>query len=230
MAFPTKVQLTSGIGLYLQKSLPNRVLPVVTVTTSAAVTIGAITIPVTAIVAPTGLGLGTGAVIIQQGDTLTFDSTIPTTVTVASDVVAGDLVINVLPTIAAIQSGNSATSNGFLLMLGADDASFKIGDKLVSTRSFESGAFDENVKVMLSGEISVSGFYRIGDPCIAQVVAPAALSLDSEVAFKLVYPNKEFRSGFGLVQGFEDSNKLDDIRKFKYSLKCNGAFVTGTLP
>lgn len=230
MPFPTKVQLTSGIGLYLQKSLPNRVLPTITVTTTTAVTVGALTIPVTAIVAPVGLGSGATDVLIQQGDKLTFNSTTPTTVTVTSDVKVGDAVVNVLATLTAIQSGNSATSNGFLLMLGADDASFKIGDKVISTRGFDSGIYDENVKVMLSAEMSISGFYRIGDPCIAQVVAPASLTLDTEVAWKLIYPNKEFRSGFGLVQGFEDGNKLDDIRKYKFSLKCNGVFQTGTLP
>lgn len=229
MPFPTAVQLTSGIQLFVQKSLPNRVLPTITLTTSALVAIGATSIPVTAVVAPVGLGLPVGSVLIQQGDSFTFNSTVPTKVKVSKDVIAGDLFVEVEPTLTAIQSGNIATSNGFLQLLGANDAGFKIGDKLVPTRSFESGIYDENVKVMLSAEISVSGFYRIGDPCIKQVIAPASQTLDTEIAFKLVYPNKEFRSGFGLVQGFEDGNKLDDIRNYKFTLKCNGIFQTGTL-
>ena len=228
MPFPTAVQTTSGIRLLVQRSLPDRVLPVITMTTTAAVAAGLTTIPITALVAPVGAGYAVGDVLMQEGDSFTFNSTIPTRVTLTANVLAGATSISVLPTVTAIQSGNIATSNGFLLLLGANDASFKIGDKLVPTRAFESGIYDENIKVMLSAEISVSGFYRVGDPSIRQVVEPASLTLDREVAWRLVYPNGQFRSGFGLVQGFEDSNKLDDIRGFKFTLKCNGAFQTDT--
>lgn len=232
MAFPTAVQLTANLKLLIQKSLPNRVLPTITVTTTAAAIVGATSVVVTAVAAPTGftIPLPTGAVLIQEGDTILFNSTVPSLCTVTTSVKAGDTSINVLPLINAVQSGNTATSNGFLRLLGAEDAGFKIGDKIIPTRAFEDGPFDSNVKVMLSAEISVKGFYRIGDPCIAQIIEPASLNLGEEVAWQLIYPNKQYRSGFALVQGFADDNKLDAIRGYSFTLKCNGPFQTGTLP
>ena len=229
MAFPTAVGVTAGTQLYLQRSLPNRVLPTILLTTTAAVTVGALTIAVTAVVAAAGLNSGTTDVLIQQGDKVTFNSTVPTTVTIASDVRAGDAVINVLPVIAAIQSGNTATSNGFLLLLGAEDLTWKITDKVIPTISMESGIYSEEIKVRLGGEISLNGFFRIGDPCIRQVLTPCATSLTQELAFKLVYPTLEYKSGFAILKGYEEGGKIDTIRTFKGSLMCNGPFQLGTL-
>ena len=229
MPFPTAVAITAGTQLYLQRSLPNRILPTIILTTTAAVTVGAISIAVTAVVPAVGLGSVVGDVLIQQGDKVTFNSTTPTTVTITKDVKAGDLFVEVLPTLTAIQSGNSATSNGFLLMLGADDLSFKISDQTVKTTSFESGDFSEEVKVRLGGEVSLNGFFRIGDPCAKQVLLPAANSLTLEVAFKLIYPTKEYKSGFALVKGYEEGGKLDQIRTLKATLMCNGVFQQGVL-
>lgn len=229
MPFPTAVAITAGTQLFLQRSLPNRVLPTVTLTTTAAAIVGATQIAVTAVVPAVGLGSLPGDVLIQQGDKVTFNSTIPTTVTISDDVKAGDLFVKVLPIATAIQSGNTATSNGFLLLLGADDLSFKISDQTVKTTSFESGDFSEEVKVRLGGEISLNGFFRIGDPCAKQVLLPAANSLVLEVAFKLIYPTREFKSGFALVKNYEEGGKLDQIRTLKATLMCNGAFQQGVL-
>lgn len=230
MPFPTAVAITAGTQLYLQRSLPNRVLPTITVTTSAAVATGLSIIPVTAVIAPVGAGYAAGDVLIQQGDKLTFNSTTPSTVTVTQDVKAGDTSINVAPTTVAIQSGNTASSNGFLLLLGADDLSWKVSDKTVPTTSMESGIYTEEQKVRLGGEISLNGFFRIGDPCARQVLIPCANSLDLEVAFKLVYPTKEFKSGFAMLKGYEEGGKLDAIRTYKGTLMCQGEFVQGVLP
>ena len=229
MPFPTNVAITAGTALYLQRSLPNRILPTILLTTSATVAIGAITIPVTAVVAATGLNSATTDVLIQQGDKVTFNSTVPTIVTVASDVKAGDLVLNVLPVVTAIQSGNTATSNGFLLLLGADDLSWKVTDQTVKTTSMESGIYSEEQKVRLGGEITLNGLFRIGDPCAGQVLVPCANSLTLEVAFKLVYPTKEYKSGFAILKGYEEGGKLDQIRTYKGQLMCNGIFQQGVL-
>lgn len=229
MPFPTAVAITAGTQLYLQRSLPNRVLPIITLTTTALVAIGATQIAVAAVVPAVGLGSVAGDVIIQQGDKLTFNSTIPTIVTVTKDVKAGDLFVECLPTLTAIQSGNTATSNGFLLLLGADDLSFKISEQTVKTTSFESGIYTEEQKVRLGGEVSLNGFFRIGDPCAKQVLLPAANSLDLEVAFKLVYPTKEFKSGFAILKGYEEGGKLDQIRTYKGTLMFNGTFQQGTI-
>lgn len=230
MPFPTAVELTAGTKLFVQRSLPNRVLPTVNVTTSAAVIVGAKTIAVTAIVAASGLGSVAGDVLIQQGDKLTFNSTVPTTVTVSQDVIAGDLLINVLPVTTVIQSGNTATSNGFLMMLGVDDLSWKVSDKTIPTTSMESGIFTEEVKVRLGAEVSLSGFFRKGDPAAKQVLIPCANSLDLEVAFRIEYPDRKYRSGFALLKNWEEGGKLDQIITFKGTLMCQGAFEQGVLP
>lgn len=231
MGFPTAVELTAGTKLFVQRSLPNRVLPTITVTTTAAVTANSTSIPVMAVVPAVGLGSLPGDVLIQQGDVLTFNSTpTPTKVVVAEDVFVGATSIKVLSVPTAIQSGNTAVSNGFLLMLGVDDLSWKVSDKSIPTVGMDSGIYSEEVKVRLGGEYSLSGFFRKGDPAAKQVLIPCANSLDLEVAFKVIYPDRKFRSGFALLKSYEEGGKLDQIITYKGTLVCQGAFEQGYLP
>lgn len=228
MGFPTNVELTSGSKLLIQRSLPNRVLPTITVTTTAAVTANSTSIPVMAISPAVGLGSLPGDVLIQQGDILIFNSTpLPTKVVVAEDVFSGNTSIKVLPVPTVIQSGNTATSNGFLLLLGVDDLSWKVNDKTISTTSMESGEWTEEQKVRLGAEISLNGFFRLGDPAIKQVLIPCATSLEIEVAFKLISPSKQFKQGFAMLKGWQEGGKLDAIKTFQGTLMVQGAFTQG---
>ena len=205
--------------------------PTVAFTTSPG--IGATVISVT--VVPTSLFVAgqttafykTADTVIQQGDKLTFNSTIPQTVTVANDVLLGATSITLTaPLVNALQAGNVATSNGLLAVQGVDTADFKLGDKKVSTRSLSSGLWDENRKVMLSGSFSVSGIYRVGDDAQDQVFLPA--SLDTfEVYCKLVYPDGRFRQGYAMISDYAEPIKLDDIVKFSATINMNGAVSFG---
>jgi hypothetical protein len=228
MAFPTDTVLTANSALYLQKSIGQRTPPTATVTTSGIVASGATTIPITPVVSPTGLLLTAGQVVIQQGTSLTFNSTTPTTIILAQDIKVGDTAaIPVAPTTNAMQSGNTATSIGALRLLGAEDLSFSLTDKTVPTRSFENGLWMDERKVTLGGEIAIKGFYRVGDPCFTQIILPLATSAD-ECYFKSIYPDKTYRQGYALLQGYKEENQLDNIRRYSFNLKAVGPVTFGT--
>ena len=228
MPFSTATILTAGTNLFLQRSIGDRTLPIITVTVGVGgASIGGTSIPITALTAPTGLAYSAGQVVIQQGDRLTFNSTVPQTITVAQDVILGaTTIIPAVVLTAALQAGNVAISNGFLAIQGADTADFKLGDKKVSTRSLSSGLWDENRKVMLSGTASVSGIYRVGDPAFDKIVLPACTDT-FEVFCKIVYPDGDFRSGYAFLGDFQEPIKIDEIRKFSFSLNFNGQVTFG---
>lgn len=227
MPLPTNIILTAGTKLYLQRTIGNRTLPTATVTTTSAVTAGSSSIPITAVTSPSGLSLATGDVVIQQGTKITFNSTIPETVTLAADVVVGSTTITtVAPTVNAIQSGNTATSNGALLLLGVENLGFTITDQTVSAMSMENGFFDENVKTRIGGSIPVSGFYRQGDPCFNQVILPTALS-EKEVYVKMLRPDLNFRTGWAFIKSYKEDNKNSDIARYSFELMMNGSFSFG---
>jgi hypothetical protein len=231
MPLPTDIILTAGTKLYLQRSVGNRTLPTATISTSAAVTAGALSIPVTAVTSPVGLGLSAGDIVVQQGTKVTFNSTpTPTTVTLAQDLKVGDTAL--IPTVGvanALQSGNTATSSGLLLLLGVENLGFTITDKTVDAMSMESGYFMEAVKTSIGGSIPVSGFNRKGDPCFEEVIIPTALS-EKEVYVKLVRPDLVTRFGWAFVKNYKEDNKSQDIARYSFELSMNGAFGIGTEP
>lgn len=187
--------------------------------------IGATSISVAAIVAPTGTAYTGTQTVIQQGDTLTFNSATPLSVVVAADVVLGATTVFITaPLTAALQAGNVAVSNGLLQLLGVDNLDFSVTDKEVSTRGFENGLFDDARKVMIGGAMPISGFYRVGDPTFLQIILPAALS-STELYFKVVYPDLTVRQGYAFLKGFKEQNKLDDIRRFSFELRAVGTFA-----
>jgi hypothetical protein len=231
MAFPTGTILTANTILQVQRSAgatgTSRTLPTVTVTTSGTAALNATSIPVTAVVAPVGLSdFPAGGIVIQEGDKLTFNSTIPTTVTVTQDVLVGDTSISVKPITGALQSGNTATCNGLLRVLGLDDTSIKFTDKTVSSRSFENGLFDDNRKVMIGGSISCNGFFRDGDPSYSQILDRCWQTAE-ELYVRLTYPDGVYRDGFALLKGYSENNKLDEIRRATFELQFVGTINYG---
>lgn len=225
MAFNTDTILTAGSILKVQKSVGNRTLPSSTITIgTGGATSGATTVPVTAVTADSRLGLTTGDVVVQQGDKLTFNETTPLTVTLTDDLKVGDTSMSVVATTGALTAGKVATTSGLLLVLGLEDMGFDIGEKTVSTRSFENGLFDDNRKTQISGTISCKGFYRAGDVAYKQVIEPAALS-SIEVYFYQLYPNGYLRTGYAFIKGYKESGKLDDIVRADFQLSAVGPFT-----
>jgi len=305
MTFPTATILTASTQIFVQRSLPNRVLPVIPVTVTAgagsgatatavltgavvsAVTvgaggtlytsalsvvfsggggtgatatavlsagvvtsvnitnggtgyasaptvafvttpgIGATSIPIAAIAAPSGLVYGVNDTVIQQGDKLTFNSATPQTVVVAADVLAGATTLFItVPLVAALQTGNVATSNGLLQILGGDALSFTVTEKDVSTKSFENGLFNDMRKTGIGGLMPMSGFYRAGDNAFDSVILPSALSAN-EVYVKIIRSDAKFRSGFAYIKGYSEDMKLEDICRFKFDFQLVGSFTFG---
>lgn len=230
MAFPTDTILTAGTLLKIQKAMPNRTLPVITITIgTGGATSGATSVPITTPTVPTGLGRTAGQTLVQEGTELTFNETVPLKVTLAADIKVGDTTMTCLPTTGALTAAKIATTSGLLVVLGGDSVDFNVTDKEVETRSFENGLFDDARKVMIGGSLPFNGFYRAGDPCFDLVILPSVLDT-SEVYFNLQYPDKKFRSGFAFIKGYKETGKLDDIRRFSWEFRAVGQFTFGTLP
>lgn len=226
MPFSTETVLTAGSILYIQKSGPNRTLPVITLTTTAAATVNATTLAVTAVTAPAYLNRTAGQVVIQEGTKITFNSTTPSTTTLTADVKVGDTSISFTPLINATQSGNTASSSGLLQVQGADSADMKLNDKTVSTKGFSDGFWASERKVALGGMFSLSGAFRVGDPAFDLVILPASTDV-FEVYFKLLYPNLDFRQGYGFVKGYSEGIKLEEIRRWSGEMFINGPLTFG---
>jgi hypothetical protein len=229
MAFPTDTQLTSNTILRTQLSIGNRTLPTITVTVgTGGASSGATTIPVTALASPTGLTRSAGQILIQQGTSLTFNSTTPVTATLAADALVGDTSLTVVALSGALTAGNTATSSGLLQIIGGDSMDFQTNDKEVATRAFENGLFDDARKVMIGAAIPFNGFYRVGDPVPDLVIKPAVMSA-LEVYFYLLYPDtaKHYWSGWAYIKGYKEQNKLDDIRRMSFELRVVGTFTNG---
>lgn len=227
MPFSTETILTAGSILYVQKSGFNRTLPTITLTTSAIAAVSATSVAVTPVVSPAVLGRSAGQVLIQEGTKVTFNSTIPSIVTLTADVKVGDTSISFVPLVNALQSGNTATSSGLLQIQGCDTADFKLNDKTVSTKGFSDGFWSSERKTALGGMFSLSGSFRVGDPAFDLVVLPASTDV-FEIYFKLLYPNRDFRQGYGFAKSYAESIKLEDIRKFSCEIFINGPVTFGT--
>jgi hypothetical protein len=233
MPLPTDTVLTAGSIIRVQRGVGNRTLPIGTITVGTAVAANGTSIGITAI-GTTFFGanykrtLVTGSVVVQEGDTLTFNETTPVTVKLSADLKVGDTSISIAPAPAAITVGKIATTNGYFYVLGGDSLEFNITDNEVSTRGFENGLFDDARKVMIGGDLPFTGIYRRGDPCFANIIKPCATS-DEEMAFYYQLPDGQFTSGWAFVKGYKESNKLDDILRYNFSFRAVGRFTTGTV-
>lgn len=231
MPLPVDTVLTAGSIIRVQRGIGNRTLPTGTLTNTAAVTVGATSIPIAA-VSTTFFGanyrrpLATGDIVVQEGDTLTFNETTPVTVKLSANLKVGDTAIQIVAAPAAITTTKVATTNGLFYVLGGDSLEFNITDNEVSTRGFENGLFDDARKVMIGGDLPFTGIYRRGDPCFSNIIKPCATS-DEELYFYYQLPDGQFTSGWAFVKGYKESNKLDDILRYNFSFRAVGRFVTG---
>lgn len=227
MAFPSNTVLTAGSILKVQKAGTNRTLPsgTITVATAGAAS-GATSIPVTAVTALTGLTMATGDVVVQQGETLTFDSSPAVTATLTADLKVGDTTISVEPISGALVDGDAAVTNGLLRVLGGDSIDFNMSDNEVSTRGFEQGLFDDARKTMIGAELPFSGSYRIGDPSFNQVIIPGSLSAD-EIYYYYQTPDGRYKSGYAFIKGYTETGALDNIVRYSFSIRAVGTITRG---
>jgi hypothetical protein len=225
MALPSDTVLTNNTYCRVGALAPGtRIPPLITLTTSAAVVAGDTSIPITAAPARTLQPL------IQEGDIITFGSGgTAVTVTVTANVASAATAIPIQPCSGAIASGVVGTTYGLLRVLGGESASFSLSNQKVPTRSFESGRWDDQRKVSVSGSIPWQGHYKLGDPAINLIIEPAGYD-EREVFVELTRVDGARRFGAATVDNFSEETALDNIIRLSWTFMFVGTVYRQIVP
>jgi hypothetical protein len=195
-----------SVGLLAQgQNIPTAVV----ITTSAAVAVGAVSIPVTALTRR-----------VYEGSLLTFGTTL---VEVSEDAVIGATSILVLPVIAAIVSGATASTLGLIPIFSVKQADTSVGENMIKSRNFASGLWESSTISMRNGSIACSGVFVRNDPGIQAI--RVAKSSRGRVYFEIVEGSGDGEKGAAFVSGYQRTRAVDDNIQVSFTLTVDGALV-----
>lgn len=192
-----------SIGLLAQgQSIPTTV----TITTSAAVVLGAVSIPVTALTRR-----------VYEGTYLTFGAV---TVEVTADAIIGAVTISVLPISGPIASGSVANTLGLIPIFSVKQADTSVGENSIKSRNFASGLWESATVTMRNGTVACSGVFVRNDPGVQAVIS--AKSSRGRVYFEVIEGTGDGEKGAAFVTGYQRTRAVDDNIQVSFTLTVDG--------
>ncbi|MBW4580689.1 MAG: hypothetical protein KME42_14080 [Tildeniella nuda ZEHNDER 1965/U140] len=177
-------------------------------------TIGSRVIPVTALPA-----------LIDVGDTLLFNSTIPQTLTVTGRSPAGATQLRVNAITSALTAGNSASTKALYAVVGCTVSPVPSPTpKVVDTTNLLSGIGMEKVITAISQEMSVDfNIVRgdLGGGLLVEILRDKD-KYNKEIYFQVTMDDGERHEGVAIITAGPETGSVQDLRKIQCKLQVQG--------
>ncbi|MBN3993830.1 MAG: hypothetical protein HWQ36_25950 [Nostoc sp. NMS2] len=196
----------------------NRNVPIYTITTSAAASVDAESISVTAT-----------PVLLDAGVKLNFAGTI---VTLSNAAPAGSTTLQTLPLLSSVGNAVSATTKALVFVAGCTDATVSPEIKNIDTTNYLSGVGMEKVTTGNSKKMQLNFNLIYGDRGgnILRRIAYDKVYVGREFYFSLLFPSGEAHEGIALLESASPTQQVQDKRSFSCNAQVQGDTYIYTAP